>query len=465
MIGSGPAGHHAAIQGAKLGKRVGLVERPRQIGGVCLNTGTVPSKSLREAAINLTGFRSRHHSDAAFSRRRVAFPDLLSRCRAVIQKEVDVYHAQFVRNGVDLLMGTASFVDAHTLRVRHEQLSVDATADFFVIACGTEPAKSRDFPVDGRRIFDADGVYGLEEVPRSLIVVGGGVIGLEYASIFALLGTYVTVLDGRPRLLEFVDGEISEALAYHLRDAGVTPRLGESVARVEADANGVTAHTHSNKVLRAEAVLFAVGRQGATAELNLPAAGLEADSRGRLQVDTQYRTAVPHILAAGDVVGFPSLASTSMEQGRSAVATAFGQKGREGLGVFPYGIYTIPEISFVGQTEEELTEAGVPYEIGIARYREIARGNIVGDETGRLKLIFHRETEKLLGVHIIGEGASELVHIGQAVMAFGGSVRYFTDQVFNYPTFAECYKVAALHGLNKRSLCPAVRSPARKKAA
>ncbi len=453
VIGSGPAGHHAAIQGAKLGKRVALVERPRRIGGVCLNTGTVPSKSLREAAIHLTGYRSRHHAGATvFTRRKVAFPDLLSRCRAIVQKEVDVYRAQFARNGVEILSGTASFVDAHTVTIRHDGLSVEATADLFVVACGTEPAKSRDFPVDGTRIFDADGVYSLEAVPRSLIVVGGGVIGLEYASIFALLGTHVTVLDGRNRLLEFIDNEMSEALTYHLRDAGVTPRLGETVARVEADAHGVTAHTQSNKVLRAEAVLYAVGRQGATADLNLEAAGLAADSRGRLAVDAHYRTAVSHILAAGDVIGFPSLASTSMEQGRAAVAGAFGLKERGDLGVFPYGIYTIPEISFVGQTEEELTEAGVPYEFGIARYREIARGNIVGDETGRLKLIFHRETERLLGVHIIGEGASELVHIGQAVMAFGGTVRYFTDQVFNYPTFAECYKVAALHGLNRQSL-------------
>lgn len=460
VIGSGPAGHHAAIQGAKLGKRVALVERPRRIGGVCLNTGTVPSKALREAAINLTGYRSRNHAGGAIGgRRRVTFPELLSRCRAVVQKEVDVYHAQFARNGVEILTGTASFVDPHTVAIRHEGLALEVSAGVIVVACGTEPAKSREFPVDGARIFDADGVYDLEAVPRTLIVVGGGVIGLEYASIFALLGTQVTVLDGRSRLLEFLDGEISETLTFHLREAGITPRLVETVERVEADSHGVTAHTLSNKVLHAEAVLYAAGRQGATADLDLANAGLEADSRGRLKVDERYRTAVPHILAAGDVIGFPSLASTSMEQGKSAVALAFGAKTGPGLGAFPYGIYTIPEISYVGQTEEQLTEAGVPYEIGIARYREIARGNIVGDDSGRLKLIFHRESERLLGVHIIGEGASELVHIGQAVLAFKGSVRYFVDQVFNYPTFAECYKVAALHGLNRLALC---RRPARR---
>jgi len=466
VIGSGPAGHHAAIQGAKLGKSVALVERPKCIGGVCLNTGTIPSKSLREAAISLTGYRSRNQPDAPHrGGRRAMFPDLLSRCRSVIQKEVDVYRAQFARNGVEILTGVAEFVDPGTVAIRHEGRSIEASADFIVIACGTEPAKSKQFPVDGRRIFDADGVYGLECVPKTLIVVGGGVIGLEYASIFALLGSHVTLLDGRARLLEFVDGEIVEALAYHLRDAGVTLRLGETVARVEADANGVTAITESNKLLRAEAVLYAAGRQGATADLNLAAAGLEADSRGRLEVDERYRTAVPHILAAGDVIGFPSLASTSMEQGRSAVAGAFGAQGMPSLGAFPYGIYTIPEISFVGQTEEQLTAAAIPYEVGIARYREIARGNIVGDESGRLKLAFHRETEALLGVHIVGEGATELVHIGQAVMSLGGTARYFVDQVFNYPTFAECYKVAALHGLNKLAQCPVPAAERKKRAA
>jgi NAD(P) transhydrogenase len=295
-----------------------------------------------------------------------------------------------------------------------------------------------------------------------MIVVGGGVIGLEYASIFSRLGTQVTLLDGRTRLLEFVDGEIAEALTYHLRDAGVTPRLGESVAYVEPSEGQVVAVTQSNKRLCAETALYAVGRQGATELLALENAGLEADPRGRLKVDETFRTAVPHILAAGDVVGFPSLASTSMEQGRLAVANAFGAAASPMPQAFPYGIYTVPEISFVGKTEEQLTDEAVPYEVGIARYREIARGNILGDETGRLKLIFHRETAELLGVHILGEGATELVHIGQAVMAHGGTIRYFVDHVFNYPTLAECYKVAALQGLNKLALgsAPALRQAA-----
>lgn len=444
VIGSGPAGHHAAIQGSKLGKSVALVERPKNIGGVCFNTGTVPSKALREAVLNSTHALRPLNVQHSMS-------DLLGRCHEVVRKEVDVYRAHFARNGVELLEGTATFVDAHTLLIDRDGHSFQASADFILIACGTVPAKNDDFPIDGERIIDADGIFSLPSIPKTMIVVGGGVIGLEYASMFARLRTRVTLLDGRNRLLEFVDGEIVEALTFFLRDAGVTPRLGEKVAYVEANANEVVAHTESKKVLRAEVALYAAGRQGATDSLNLKNAGLEADSRGRIAVDGNFRTAIPHIFAAGDVIGFPSLASTSMEQGRVAAACAFGEKATSMPEVFPYGIYTIPEISFVGKTEEELTQESVPYEVGLARYREIARGNILGDHMGRLKLVFHRETAELLGVHIIGEGATELVHIGQAVIAHGGSVRYFVDHVFNYPTLAECYKVAALNGLNKLS--------------
>lgn len=458
VIGSGPAGHHAAIQGSKLGKSVALVERPKSIGGVCFNTGTVPSKALREAVLNAT------HAQRPLGAKH-SMGDLLGRCQEVVRKEVDVYRAHFARNGVELLEGTASFVDPHTLLIEQDGRSFQASADFILIACGTVPAKNDDFPVDGRRIIDADGIFSLPSIPKTMIVVGGGVIGLEYASMFARLRTRVTLLDGRNRLLEFVDGEIVEALTFFLRDAGVTPRLGEKVAFVEAKENEVVAHTESNKVLRADVALYAAGRQGATDTLNLAAAGLKADDRGRIRVDSEFRTEVAHIFAAGDVVGFPSLASTSMEQGRVAAACAFGAKAASMPEVFPYGIYTIPEISFVGKTEEQLTQESVPYEVGLARYREIARGNILGDPIGRLKLVFHRETTELLGVHIIGEGATELVHIGQAVIAHGGSVRYFVDHVFNYPTLAECYKVAALNGLNKLATQGATVETKRKKAA
>lgn len=450
VIGSGPAGHHGAIQAAKLGHRVAIVEREKCVGGVCFNTGTVPSKTLREAVLFLSGFRQRGLYGYSYRvKSDLTIQDLLYRCERVVNQEVDVYRAQFGRNGVDVLQGRAELTGPNSVRVTGPDGIHEFSTRYVLLAVGTVPAQSADFPVDGERIIDADGVFSLRKVPRTMIVVGAGVIGLEYASMFATLGVHVTVMEKRSTFLEFLDGEIVEALKYHMRDMGVVFRLGEEVERVERDGDEVVAHTKSNKLLRAETVLYAVGRQGSTRDLNLGAAGLEADSRGRLTVDEDYRTAVPTVFAAGDVIGFPSLASTSMEQGRIAAARAFGVADAVVAKQVPYGIYTIPEISFVGKTEEELTSESVPYECGMAHYREIARGNIIGDTTGRLKLIFHRETEQLLGVHIIGEGATELVHIGQAVLALEGSVRYFVDQVFNYPTLAECYKVAALHGLNK----------------
>src|SRR5713226_2302443 len=421
VLGSGPAGHHAAIQAAKLGRRVAIVERLACVGGVCINTGTIPSKTLREAVLYLSGFQQRGLYGHAYRvKQTITIQDLMFRCHHVIQKENDVYRSQFARNGVDLLEGHASFVDPHTIKIESEGPAALIRAERFVIATGTVPA------------------------------VGAGVIGMEYACMFSTLGAMVTVVDERKRLLEFVDAEIIEALMYHMRENRVTFRCGESVERVERDLDGgVTAHLKSRKTLHADVLLYAVGRHGNTAALNLAAAGLEPDDRGRLKVDANFRTAVPHIFAAGDVVGFPSLASVSMEQGRVASANSFGIPTVTMPALFPYGLYTIPEISFVGRTEEELTTAGVPYEVGMAHYREIARGPIIGDTTGRLKLIFHSESGALLGVHVIGAAATEIIHIGQAVMALGGTVRYFVDHVFNYPTLAECYKVAALAGLNK----------------
>jgi NAD(P) transhydrogenase len=349
-----------------------------------------------------------------------------------------------------VLEGHAAFEDPHTLTVEGASGRARVRADFVVIATGTAPVRPRGVPTDHASVIDSDGLFRMAEVPRSLIVVGGGVIGMEYACMFATLGVSVTLVDGRPRLLDFLDTEIVEALIYQMRSGGVTFRLGELVDRVELREGGrVVAHLASHKQLQAEALLYAAGRQGNTEGLNLEAAGLAADARGRLAVDETFRTVVPHIYAAGDVVGFPSLASVSMEQGRVATANAFGIPTVTLPSLLPYGIYTIPEVSFVGHTEEQLTQAQVPYEVGIANYREIARGGIIGDTIGRLKLIFHRETGAVLGVHIVGEGATELVHIGQAVIALGGTIRYFIDHVFNYPTLAECYKVAALAGINK----------------
>jgi NAD(P) transhydrogenase len=451
VIGSGPAGHHAAIQGAKLGRRVAIVEREQGLGGVCMNTGTIPSKTLREAVLYLSGVHQRGFYGVSYRvKPQITMQDLMFRCHQVIQREVDVYRAQFGRNGVDVLAGHAAFEDPHTIRVTGGTGEGLFRSERFVIATGTTPVLARGVPTDHAAVIDSDGLFRLTSIPRSMIVVGGGVIGVEYACMFSTLGVAVTLVDGRRRLLDFLDAEIVEALVYHMRSTGVTFRLGEVVDRVECvEGRHVVAHLASQKQLQAETLLCAAGRQGNTDTLNLAAAGLEADARGRLAVDDGFRTAVPHIYAAGDVIGFPSLASVSMEQGRVASANAFGIPTVTTPALFPYGIYTIPEVSFVGRTEEQLTEARVPYEVGIANYREIARGGIIGDTTGRLKLVFHRETGAVLGVHIIGDGATELVHIGQAVIALGGTIRYFIDHVFNYPTLAECYKVAALAGINK----------------
>jgi NAD(P) transhydrogenase len=372
------------------------------------------------------------------------------RVNQVVKTEVDVTQAQLARNGVEVLFGRASFVDATHVRVEGTRGTSDLAAQTIIIATGTRPAVSPTVPLNGRTIINSDQILDLRDIPRTFIVVGGGVIGVEYACMFAILGSRVILVEKRPRLLEFADSEIVEALSYHLRDQRVTMRLNEEVASVEElPAGGVIARLESNKVISGDALLYAVGRQGNVDDLNLEAAGLEADNRGRIPVDAEYRTKVPSIYAAGDVIGFPSLASVSMEQGRLAAAHAVGLKIQSNPATYPYGIYTIPEISFTGKTEEQLTDADVPYEVGVAYYRETARGQIRGDTTGRLKLIFHRETREILGVHIIGEGASELLHIGQAVMILKGKVDYFVETVFNYPTLAECYKSAAFNGLNK----------------
>jgi NAD(P) transhydrogenase len=336
------------------------------------------------------------------------------------------------------------------VRVTGSRGSGEYEADHIMIAVGTKPATSAKVPINGHSIINSDQVLSINDIPRTMIIVGGGVIGVEYACMFSTLGVRVTIVEKRPRLLEFADSEMVEALSYHLRDSRVTMRLNEEVLSVEEEADGdVVANLESRKRLTADVLLYAVGRQGAVEELNLAAAGLEADNRGRIQVDSDYRTRVPHIYAVGDVIGFPSLASVSMEQGRIAAAKAFCEPVHSNPATYPYGIYTIPEISFIGKTEEQLTDEDVPYEVGVAYYREIARGQIRGDTTGRLKIIFHRETRELLGIHIIGEGASELLHIGQAVLILGGTIDYFVDTVFNYPTLAECYKAAAFNGLNK----------------
>jgi NAD(P) transhydrogenase len=459
VIGSGPAGQRAAIQGAKIDKRVALVERKAVVGGVCTNTGTIPSKTLREAVLHLSGFRERGFYGAAYTvKQDISMADLLVRTDLVIRHEIDVTRAQILRNRIELLEASAAFVDPHTVRIAYADGRGfrDVTAQYVVIATGTTATRDAHIPFDGKRIFVSDEILELDRLPRTLTVVGAGVIGCEYASIFATLGVRVTLVDQRPRLLPFVDAEVVDALSYHMRENRVTLRLGETVSNIEPidDEHGprVRLTLTSGKQIITEKALHSIGRSGATDTLNLPAAGLASDNRGRLKVNDDYQTSVPHIYAAGDVIGFPSLASTSMEQGRLATCHAFGIEAHSVPELFPYGIYTIPEISMVGRTEEELTELGVPYEVGKANYREIARGQIIGDSTGLLKLLFHAEKRTLLGVHIIGEGASELIHIGQAVLAFGGRIDYFVQTVFNYPTLAECYKTAAFDGVNRLGL-------------
>lgn len=456
VIGSGPAGQRAAVQAAKLEKRVALVERSAEIGGVMVNTGTIPSKTLREAAMYLTGYREHGIYGASYAvKQDITMNDLMIRTDHVVRQEKDTLRHQLMRNRVELITASASFTDPHTISLA----SVDGrshnaiTADKVVVAVGTLPAEPYGVNANGRSIMLSDDILSLPELPRSLAIIGAGVIGLEYGSIFATLGIRVTLIDRFPRLLDFVDGEIVDTLVYHLRQNRVTLRLDEEVTWAEPfeDERGerVNIRLVSGKQILTDAALFCVGRTGATDALNLEAAGLKADSRGRLTVNERYQTETPNIYAVGDVIGFPSLASTSGEQGRLAACHAFGARASSAPSLFPYGIYTIPEISMVGRTEEDMTEDVVPYEVGRAHYREIARGQIIGDDSGLLKLLFHIRTRKLLGVHIIGEGASELVHIGQAVLALGGTVDYFVDTVFNYPTLAECYKTAALDGINR----------------
>ena len=451
VIGSGPGGKSAAIQAAKVGKRVVVIEKRAALGGVCINTGTIPSKTMRESVLHLSGLQMQNFYGMDYRvKEKITMQDLVFRVHRVIENEISVTNAQLQRNGVEVMHGTAGLLSANRVRIEGLNGSSELEADYIVIAVGTKPACSPKVPLNGRNIMDSDQVLGMPEIPKSLIIVGGGVIGVEYCCMFAVLGVRVTLVEKRSRLLDFADGEMVEALCYHLRDRRVTLRLNEGVNCVEETADHkVIAWLDSKKKILSDALLYAVGRQGNVDELNLAAAGIEADARGRITVDADYRTKQSNIFAVGDVIGFPSLASVSSEQGRIAAARAFSVHAESDPAHYPYGIYTIPEISFVGKTEEQLTSEDVPYEIGVAYFREMARGQISGDVAGRLKLIFHRESKELLGVHIIGDGAAELLHIGQAVLTLKGTIEYFVNTVFNYPTLAECYKAAAFNGLNR----------------
>lgn len=470
VIGAGPAGSKAAIQAAKLGKSVCVIEKQRVVGGAALNTGTIPSKSLREAILSTTGVERlpvyrdpfRASADPDRNARLARFENLTAFCRKVIAAEVDVLSRHLIANEIAVINGRASFESPTELAVTNDDGRTERIgAQKIVIAVGTSPARPDHIPFDDRNIVDSDTLLRLDDVPRSLIVVGGGVIGTEYASMMQRLGVRTTLVEGRDAILEFLDDEIGEALQYTLRQQGMTLRLGEKVvkirvidpppgARVNVDRMSEIT-LESGKTLHADCVLYAVGRQGNTDRLNLEAAGVKADARGRIEVDENYKTSVDGVYAIGDVIGFPALASTSMEQGRICASRMFGKRVESASKLFPYGIYSIPEVSMVGWTEQQLTEEGIPYEAGVAHYREIARAQLMGDETGMLKLLVHQESRTVLGVHAIGMGATEIIHIGQAAMAFNATVDYFVDAVFNYPTLAECYKVAAFNAVNKLS--------------
>jgi len=456
VVGTGPAGQKAAIQAAKLGKKVAIIEKNNSIGWAAINTGTIPSKALREAVLHLTGASKRGlFGDNYRVKRQITISDLIYVSQQVIHHELTIVRDHFDRNGIELIWGEARFEQENVIYIDRPDDFEVISADKFIIATGTRPATPQSVPFDKQAVFTSDGLLKLDALPKTMIVVGGGVIGVEYACMLAAVGVKVTLVEGRTQLLGFLDDEITEAFQYQMRRTGITLRMGEKVAKIELlptdgpNAGLVRATLESGKHLHAQTLLYAIGRQGTTGTLQLTKVGIAADDRERLKVNEFYQTTQAHIYAVGDVIGFPALASTAMEQGRQAACHAFGAPTSSVPELFPYGIYAIPEISMVGKTEKQLTDAGIPYEAGIAQYKELARGQLLGDLEGMLKLLIHQENHKILGVHAIGTGATELIHIGQAVMAFNGTVDFFINNVFNYPTLAEAYKVAALNGLNK----------------
>ncbi|MEM9330967.1 MAG: Si-specific NAD(P)(+) transhydrogenase [Pseudomonadota bacterium] len=453
VIGSGPAGRRGAIQAAKFGKSVIVVERGRRVGGVSVHTGTIPSKTLRETALNLSGWRERGFYGRAYRvKKNLSAQDLRTRLHITLNHEVEVLEHQFARNQVKTINGSAKFVDKNTIEVTGSEGEANRlSADKFLLAVGTQPFRPDYVPFDGTHVFDSDEILELPELPRSLTVIGAGVIGIEYASIFSSLDVHVNLVEPRNTMLDFIDQELVQDFIYQLRDRGMALRFGEKAKSIsKTDGGDCCVTLESGRTVRSDVVLFAAGRMGSTPDLNIKMCDLECDHRGRLQVNSKtFQTQVDHIYAAGDVIGFPSLASTSMEQGRIAVCHAFGEKAYDPPEYFPFGIYSVPEISTVGMTEEEVIERGIPHECGVARFRETSRGHIMGLDTGMLKMIFSLKTRRLLGCHIVGEGATELVHIGQAVLNLKGTLEYFVENTFNYPTLAEAYKIAALDAWNR----------------
>lgn len=454
ILGTGPGGEGASMELSKKEKKVAIVERYKDVGGGCTHWGTIPSKALRQSVSRLIDYNSnplfRGHDKA----KHLTFADILRHSSAVIRKQVQLRSGFYDRNRVELLTGEASFLDTNTIQIVKNDGSVEKiTAERIVIATGSHPYRPDDINFKHPRIYDSDTILSLEHEPRSIIIYGAGVIGSEYASIFRGLGVKVDLINTRDRLLSFLDDEISDSLSYHLWNNGVVIKHGEQIEKVEASEQAVTVHLESGKKMRADCLLFANGRTGNTIDLNLSNAGLTADGRGQLKVNNQYQTDVENIYAVGDVIGYPSLASAAYDQGRLVASAMIDHKSTAKLiADIPTGIYTIPEISSVGKTEQELTETKIPYEVGRAQFKHLARAQIANSLVGSLKILFHRETKEILGIHCFGENAAEIIHIGQAIMQQtngGNTIEYFVNTTFNYPTMAEAFRVAALNGLNR----------------
>lgn len=452
-IGSGPAGESAALNATKHDRSAAVIEQEHWVGGACTHRGTIPSKVLRHAVKQLMRFNTNPMFRDIGEPQSISFPRLLTTAEEVIKRQVKMRSKFYQRNRIDVIHGHAQFVDAHTVEIHSGDGMIERrSAKNFVIATGARPYRPGDIDFSHPRVYDSDTILNMQHTPRKILIYGAGVIGCEYASIFSGLGSKVELINSRERLLEFLDDEISDALSYHLRDCGVMMRPRETYASVEATDEGVTIHLRSGKRLHGDALLFCSGRTGNTDSLGLENIGLSTDHRGYINVNQHYQTSVEHIFAAGDVIGAPSLASAAYDQGRAAAASARGKEHCRFVDEVPNGIYTIPEISSVGKTERELTEANTPYEVGRAFFKETARAQISGEDVGMLKILFHPDTLEILGVHCFGAEATEIVHIGQAIMQQkngGNTVRYFISTTFNYPTMAEAYRIATLNGLNR----------------
>lgn len=450
VIGSGPAGKTAAIQAAKLGRRVAIIDGMAEVGGVCVHTGTIPSKTMRETVLNLTGWRERGFYGRSYRvKQDITAEDLMQRLNMTLKREVDILEDQLLRNNVEIICGQGKFIDAHCIEVDATE-TIKLRAERFIITVGTRTYRPDYVPFNGSSVIDSDEVTHMKKLPRSLTVIGAGVVGVEYATIFKTLDINVTLIEPRETMLDFVDKEILMHFRHDIVDAGLRLQFGQPVSKIETKKDGTcVVWLESGRAFPSDMVLFAAGRVGATDKLGLDQLGIEIDHRGRLKVNEHFQTTVPHIYAAGDVIGFPSLASTSLEQGRLATLHALGEPVHKSPKFFPYGIYAVPEMSTVGMSEEEVIERKIPYEVGIMPLRETSRGKVMGLESGMIKTIFSTKTRRLLGVHIVGEGATELIHIGQAVLTLKGTLDYFLENAFNYPTLAEAYKVAALYAHNR----------------